>query len=254
MRKEKKQGVGHRSHTTILKMLEDDGVRWDGDATLLSGDWDLVYNVSSGMDVHATPNSQTWNPFNGNATAPKSWFSFGTTDEMYCAYNSRTNQQCVFTFEYEVEYGLMLQKMASEMNIQCLCLQSIPAQSASIAGIPNGSRPCLTAITFSRPKPVIAAGTPGCCEMHGLLHCARETQDTYLQPILYSRVCTSGHMAIRSLLDKDPYGEWEPLVQKWLAGDFVDKIFCRFKTKSSSGRRLPCGRDEDARGGRSTLV
>ena len=204
------------------------------DVGSLSGtEWVLVYNVSSGMDVGSSSSSQTWNPFNGNTLAPRSWFSFGITDEMYCAYNCRSNLQCLFTFEYEVEHGLLLQKMAIEMDVQCISLQTMPSQSFCFAGIPNGSKSCFTAITCPRPSAIPkSVSPPSCCEMHALLHyCARQPEDTYLQPILRSKVCTSGHMTIRSLLEKDPYGEWEPLVQKWLAGAFIDKIFCRIKRK-----------------------
>ena len=213
----------------------------------------VCYNVSEGMDVDTTSSTQRWNPFNGDVTAPATWFRLGFTRGMLCARGgagdgTATAYACLFVFEYVLEHGLLLQAMANEMkatglHVQGMFLSALEPHGVVFCGVGCGLKCCLTAIRFPWPAfPFPPSGPVLCCEMHAVLQRARDKTDGgAFQALLHSRDATSGHMNIKRLLTTAIDGKWGVFVQRWLQGDYASLMFLdsssSFKKKTEKFRK-----------------
>ena len=203
-------------------------------------EWNVLYDVSEGMDTDTFASTQQWNPFNGDVTAPPTWTHLGITRGIRCAFGkdeAGVTHACIFVFEYSLDHGLLLQQMANEMavvdsmgleSVQSLTLTDLPAHGIDFCGVNCGLKTCLTAIRFVRPRR-LASLAPVCCEMHAVIQYATtHPEDGRFAAILRSKDCTSGHLQVRDLLGKDA---WASFVARWMAGDFIAVIYTGMEKK-----------------------
>ena len=209
--------------------------------------WEVLYDVSEGMDTHTTCSTQQWNPFNGDVVAPDTWFRFGFTRGILCAYgrdDNNTVHACIFVFEYVLEHGLLLKTVAEELQasglpVQGIVIDTCEPNGVSFSGVNCGTRPCFTAIRFCRPAPVPVSGL--CCELHSVLKRAQEGENSgpsalalgptataaleAFQALSRSRDATSGHMKVKKLLTTSTDGRWSTFVQEWMQGVYLPFVF-----------------------------